>query len=80
MNPIDDVIKRLNSMVPEGVTHIQKDIEDSVKQVMQAQLKKMDVVTREEFDVQQAVLMKTREKVEVLEQRVAELEKKLEIK
>jgi BMFP domain-containing protein YqiC len=40
-------------------------------------MSKLELVTREEFDAQQAVLMRTREKVEALEKRVAELEQKL---
>jgi BMFP domain-containing protein YqiC len=51
-----------------------KDIEKNVKALLQSGLSRLDLVTREEFDVQVAVLRKTREKVERLEARVAELE------
>ncbi len=51
-----------------------KDIEKNVKALLQSGLARLDLVTREEFDVQVEVLRKTREKVERLEARVAELE------
>ena len=51
-----------------------KDIEKNVKALLQSGLSRLDLVTREEFDVQVEVLRKTREKVERLEARVAELE------
>jgi hypothetical protein len=51
-----------------------KDIEKNVKTVLQSGLARLDVVTRQEFDIQTEVLRKTREKVERLEARVAELE------
>lgn len=51
-----------------------KDIEKNVKALLQSGLSRLDLVTRDEFDVQVEVLRKTREKVERLEARVAELE------
>ncbi len=53
-----------------------KDLEKNLRAVLQSVFAKLDLVTREEFDVQQAVLLKTREKLEALETRVAEMEKK----
>lgn len=52
--------------------------QQQVKAVIQSALGKMDLVTRDEFDAQAAVLMRTREKVEALEKVVAELEKKMD--
>ena len=54
-----------------------KDIEKNVKSMMTQGFSKLDLVTREEFDVQNQVLAKTRAKLEALEQRVAELEQQL---
>ena len=54
-----------------------KDIEKNVKSMMSQGFSKLDLVTREEFDVQSQVLAKTRSKLEALEQRVAELEAKV---
>ncbi|MES2366084.1 MAG: accessory factor UbiK family protein [Pseudomonadota bacterium] len=51
-----------------------KDIEKNVRTMMQSALQKLDLVTREEFDVQQEVLLRTREKLIELESRVAQLE------
>lgn len=53
-----------------------KDVEKNLRAVLQSVFSKLDLVTREEFDVQQAVLLKTREKLEALEAKVAEIEKK----
>jgi len=53
-----------------------KDLEKNLRTVLQGVFAKLDLVTREEFDVQQAVLLKTREKLEALEAQVAEIEKK----
>ena len=49
--------------------------EAKVKQILQSQLNKLDFVSREEFDVQSSVLLRTRQKLEALETRLAELEK-----
>lgn len=51
-----------------------KDLEKNLRAVLQGVFAKLDLVTREEFDVQQAVLLRTREKLEALEIRVAALE------
>lgn len=53
------------------------DVEQKVRQVIQGQLNKLDVVSREEFDVQTQVLLRTRQKLTELEQKMAELEAKL---
>ena len=70
----DDLAKRLADSVPTGVRQLQSDFEKNVRATMQATFAKMDLVTREEFDVQQAVLARTRSRLEELEKRVAELE------
>ncbi|WP_026076039.1 accessory factor UbiK family protein [Noviherbaspirillum massiliense] len=54
-----------------------KDIEKNVKAMLNQGFSKLDLVTREEFDVQMQVLAKTRARLEMLEQRVAELEAQL---
>lgn len=53
-----------------------RDLEKNLRAVLQGVFAKLDLVTREEFDVQQAVLLKTREKLEALEAQVATMEKK----
>ena len=71
---IDDLARRLAGAVPENVSSLRRDLEQNFKGVLQAQLAKLDLVTREEFDVQSAVLKRTREKLAALEQRLAALE------
>lgn len=60
--------------MPPGVTALRRDLEDNFKAVLQAGLARLDLVSRQEFDVQAAVLRRTREKLEALEARVAALE------
>lgn len=71
---IDDLARRLSAAVPPGVTALRRDLEDNFKAVLQAGLARLDLVSRQEFDVQAAVLRRTREKLEALEARVAALE------
>jgi BMFP domain-containing protein YqiC len=71
---IDDLARRLAGSVPESVLALRRDLEQNFKGVLQSQLAKLDLVTREEFDVQASVLKRTREKLAALEQRLAALE------
>ena len=72
--PIEELARKLADAVPEGVRSIQSDLEKSFKSVLQTGIGKLDLVTREEFEVQEAVLARTREKLEALEARLQELE------
>jgi ubiquinone biosynthesis accessory factor UbiK len=71
---IDDLAKRLSAAVPPGITALRRDLEDNFKSVLQAGLTRLDLVSRQEFDVQAGVLRRTREKLEALEAKVAALE------
>ena len=73
--PIEELARKLAAAVPEGVRSIQSDLEKNFRSVLQSGLGKLDLVTREDFEVQEAVLQRTREKLEALEQRLSELEK-----
>jgi BMFP domain-containing protein YqiC len=73
---IDDLARRLAGSVPEGMLALRRDLEQNFKGVLQSQLASLDLVTREEFDVQANVLKRTREKLAALEQRLAGLETK----
>jgi ubiquinone biosynthesis accessory factor UbiK len=75
---LDELARRLTDLIPAGVSGAGADIADNVKDVLRAGLRKLDLVTREEFDVQRSVLLRTREKVEALETRVAQLEQLLQ--
>jgi hypothetical protein len=71
---IDDLSKRMSEAVPEGLRHLQSDLEKNFRGVLRGGLEKLDLVTREEFEVQQGVLSRTREKLKALENRLAKLE------
>jgi BMFP domain-containing protein YqiC len=71
---LDDLARRLAGAVPENLVALRRDLETNFKGVLQAQLGRLDLVTREEFDVQSAVLKRTREKLTALERRLAQLE------
>ena len=71
---IDDLAQRLAGSVPESVAALRRDLEQNFKGVLAGGLAKLDLVTREEFDVQAAVLKRTRAKLTALEKRLADLE------
>jgi BMFP domain-containing protein YqiC len=71
---LDDLARRLADSVPESLRAFGRDLEGNFKAVLQAQLSKLDLVTRQEFDVQAAILERTRSKLEELESRLKDLE------
>lgn len=71
---IDDLARRLMGRLPENVKAMQSDLESNFKSTLHSVLGKMNLVSREEFDVQAAVLQKTRAKLEQMLERLAELE------
>ncbi|MDW6002286.1 ubiquinone biosynthesis accessory factor UbiK [Vibrio mangrovi] len=73
---LEQVAKQIHEAMPQPVKDLGADVEQKVRQVIQGQLNKLDVVSREEFDVQTQVLLRTREKLTQLEAKVAELEEK----
>jgi BMFP domain-containing protein YqiC len=74
---LDDLSQRLANSLPKGLQALQEDISRNLRASLEAGLGKLDLVTREEFDVQSAVLARTRAKLQTLEQQVAELERRL---
>lgn len=72
---IENLARKLAESVPEGLRSMRDDLESNFRAVLRASLAKLDLVTREEFEVQEAVLARTREKLEALEARLEELEK-----
>ena len=70
---IEDIAKQIGNAIPPQVRQFADDVENKVKQVLQQKLADLDFVSREEFDVQRQVLLRTREKVEKLEQQLAVL-------
>lgn len=75
LNPkkIEQIMQQIQDVLPEGVKNLGQDVEAKIKQVLQAQLAKLDLVTREEFEVQTQVLVRTREKLVQLEKQVEQL-------
>jgi len=71
---IDDLASRITGSLPAGARELQQDVEKNIHSLLQATLGKLDLVTREEFDVQTRVLARTREKLERLEKQIAALE------
>jgi len=74
---IDSIAKTLFKSLPEGLQSVQKDVEKNVRAAVQSTFSKLDLVSREEFDVQTAVLARTRSKLEALEKQVALLEESM---
>ena len=70
---LEELTRRISSLIPGDVRHMQGDIENNIRGLLQSTLTKMNLVTREEFDVQSAVLQRTREKLEQLEKQVEQL-------
>lgn len=70
----DDLARRITDHLPESVRHMQQDVERQVRSTLQSGFERMDLVTREDFDVQVALLERTRERLAELEARVAALE------
>ena len=77
--PLDDLAERLGRLLPEGAQEIRADFERNARATLQSALSRMDLVTREEFDVQSDVLARTREQLEAMEARVTALEEQLGI-
>lgn len=72
---VESLASKLAEAVPEGLRSMREDLENNFRAVLRSSLSKLDLVTREEFEVQEAVLAKTRDKLEALEARLKELEK-----
>ena len=73
---IENLARKLAESVPEGLRSVREDLENNFRSVLRASLSKLDLVTREEFEVQEAVLLLTREKLEALEERLQRFENK----
>jgi len=71
---IEEMVSSITNAIPPGITAIQADVEKNIRSVLSATFAKLDLVTREEFDIQTQVLHRTREKLEALEQLVTKLE------
>lgn len=73
---LNELTDRLSALLPSDLGVLRRDLEDNISATLQSAFYKLDLVTREEFDVQTEVLARTREKLEQLEQRLAALEQR----
>ena len=73
---IQDLAKKLAESLPSSVRAVRDELEQNFSAVLKSGLSKLDLVTREEFEVQEAVLARTRQKLEALEARLAEYEER----
>ncbi len=71
---IDDLARKLLDGLPPGLRNLQADVEQNFRAVLRANLARLDLVARDEFDAQTKVLARTRAQLEALEQRLAALE------
>ncbi len=71
---IEQIARQVHESMPKGLRDLGEDVEKKIRQVLQSQLTRLDLVSREEFDVQTQVLLRTREKLALLEQRISDLE------
>lgn len=74
---LDDIARRLSGAIPDSAKALQSDVEKNMRATLQSIFTKLDLVTREEFDVQTKVLSRSRAKIEQLEKQVAALEAQL---
>ena len=72
---LDELTEKLSSAIPEGVKVLKSDLENNIRAILEATLRNMNLVSREEFDVQSALLDRTMKKLKQLEQQLTELEK-----
>ncbi|MGO1298580.1 MAG: ubiquinone biosynthesis accessory factor UbiK [Vibrio sp.] len=75
---LEQLAKQIHDSMPQPVKELGADVDSKVRQVIQGQLGKLDVVSREEFDVQTQVLLRTRQKLTEMEQKIADIEAKLD--
>ena len=74
---IEQVARQIQGALPQGVRDLGEDFDKKLRSLLQSQLGKLDLVSREEFDIQTQVLLRTREKLAKMEQRISALEASL---
>ncbi len=71
---VEDMVNKVENLIPEDLKAMRQDFHKNIKSILTAGLQKADLVTREEFEVQKAVLAKTRAKLEAIEKQLAKIE------
>ena len=74
---IEEMARQIHNALPPGIKNLGEEVDKKVKQVLQSQLNKLDMVSREEFEVQTKVLLRTRERLAALEEKLAQIEQQL---
>ena len=74
---IEEMARQVHNALPPGLRSLGEEVDKKIKQVLQSQLNKLDMVSREEFEVQTKVVLRTRERLVELEAKLAQLEEKL---
>lgn len=77
---VEDFTKRISDALPGGLRELQQDVEKNIRAALESGFAKLNLVTREEFEVQQGVLARSRAKVDALEKKVEALEAALAAK
>jgi len=75
---LESFIQHITASLPEDLSHARQDIRKNIRSAVQSALSRLDLVTREEFDVQAELLCRTRAMLDEMEQRVRELEQQQE--
>ena len=71
---LNDLADKLSSVLPDSVKTLKSDISSNIKAVLESGLREMNLVSREEFDVQSALLARTLKKLDKLEKQIEDLE------
>jgi len=74
---LNDLANKLSSALPDSVKTLKSDVDNNIKAVLENSLRQMNLVSREEFDVQAALLERTQQKLEQLEKQLETIEQKL---
>ena len=72
---LNDLANKLSSVIPDSVKTLKADVDNNIKAILESSLRKMNLVSREEFDVQSALLERTLNKLNELEKQLEELSK-----
>ena len=77
-NKIESILTEVSNALPEDIQFLKKDIEKNLRATLNATFSKMELVTREEFDIQTALLQRTRAQLDTLQEKLSDMEKQLE--
>ena len=69
-NYLKNITKKITENLPDELEAIKGDLQQNIQSLIESQIKNLDLVTREEFEIQEQVLKRTREKLEELEKQL----------